>query len=79
MNAAASTLLYGERHAADKDLFGDTASGLIERGGNVPGTDVVAAFRLADARARSVAQFFTEYDYLLTPTTACVSGLVEQV
>ncbi|TAJ87518.1 amidase [Reyranella sp.] len=79
VNAAASTLLYGERHAADKDLFGDNVSGLIERGGNVPGTDVVAAFRLADACARSVAQFFTEYDYLLTPTTACVSWPVEQV
>jgi aspartyl-tRNA(Asn)/glutamyl-tRNA(Gln) amidotransferase subunit A len=79
VNAAASALLYGERHAADKDLFGDNVSGLIERGGNVPGTDVVAAFRLADACARSVAQFFTEYDYLLTPTTACVSWPVEQV
>ncbi len=45
----------------------------------VPGTDVVAAFRFADACARSVAQFFTEYDYLLTPTTACVSWPVEQV
>jgi len=37
------------------------------------------AFRFADACARGVAQFFTEYDYLLTPTTACVSWPVEQV
>lgn len=79
VNAAASALLYGEQHAADKNLFGDNVSGLIERGGAVPGTDVVAAFRLADACARSVAEFFTEYDYLLTPTTACVSWPVEQV
>ncbi len=79
VNAAASALLYGERHAADKNLFGDNISGLIERGGAVPGTDVVAAFRLADACAHSVAEFFTEYDYLLTPTTACVSWPVEQV
>ena len=43
------------------------------------GTDVVAAYRFADACARSVAEFFTEYDYLLTPTTACVSWPVEQV
>ena len=40
---------------------------------------MVAAFRYADACARAVAQFFTEYDYLLTPTTACVSWPVEQV
>ena len=79
VNAAASALLYGERHAEDKDLFGDNVAGLIERGRTVPGTDVVAAFRFADACARAVAQFFTEYDYLLTPTTACVSWPVEQV
>lgn len=79
VNAAASALLYGERHAADPALFGDNIAGLIETGRQVPGTDVVAAFRFADACARSVAQFFTEYDYLLTPTTACVSWPVEQV
>lgn len=79
VNAAASALLYGERHAADGTLFGDNIAGLIETGRQVAGTDVVAAFRFADACARSVAQFFTEYDYLLTPTTACVSWPVEQV
>ena len=72
---AASALLYGERHAQD----GDNVAALIERGRSVPGTDVVSAFRFADACARAVAQFFTEYDYLLTPTTACVSWPVEQV
>ena len=40
---------------------------------------MVAAFRFADACARAVAQFFTEYDYLITPTTACVAWPVEQV
>ncbi len=79
VNAAASALLYGERQARDKDLFGDNVTGLIERGRSVSGTDVVAAFRFADACARAVAQFFTAYDYLLTPTTACVSWPVEQV
>ena len=79
VNSSASALLYGRHQAADGELFGDNISGLIERGRSVPGTDVVAAFRFADACARSVAQFFTEYDYLLTPTTACVSWPVEQV
>jgi aspartyl-tRNA(Asn)/glutamyl-tRNA(Gln) amidotransferase subunit A len=79
VNAAASALLYGERHAKQKDLFGDNVAGLIERGRSVPGTDVVASFRFADACARSVAAFFADYDYLLTPTTACVSWPVEQV
>lgn len=79
VNAAASALLYGERHAAEGTLFGDNIANLIETGRQVAGTDVVAAFRFADACARSVGQFFTEYDYLLTPTTACVSWPVEQV
>lgn len=79
VNAAASALLYGEHQAKDKDLFGDNVTGLIGRGRSVAGTDVVAAFRFADACARAVAQFFTEHDYLLTPTTACVSWPVEQV
>lgn len=79
VNSSASALLYGKRQAADKDLFGDNVTGLIERGRSVPGTDVVASFRFADACARAVALFFTEYDYLLTPTTACVSWPVELV
>jgi len=79
VNAAALALLHGEREARDKTLFGDNVTGLIERGRTLRGTDVVAAFRFADACARAVAQFFTDYDYLLTPTTACVSWPVEQV
>lgn len=79
VNAAASALLYGERESQDKNLFGDNITALIERGRSIAGTDVVAAFRFADACARAVAQFFTGYDYLLTPTTACVSWPVEQV
>ena len=79
VNAAASALLYGEHQTRDRSLFGDNVTSLIERGRTVPGTEVVAAFRFADACARAVAQFFTEYDYLLTPTTACVSWPVEQV
>lgn len=79
VNSSASALLYGGHQAKEKDLFGDNVSGLIERGRSVPGTDVIASFRFADACARAVAQFFTEYDYLLTPTTACVSWPVEQV
>ncbi len=79
VNAAASQLLYGKHKEKDPNLFGDNVANLIERGKTVHGTDVVAAFRLADACARAVAAFFTEYDYLLTPTTACVSWPVEQV
>jgi aspartyl-tRNA(Asn)/glutamyl-tRNA(Gln) amidotransferase subunit A len=63
----------------DKELFGDNITSLIRHGRTAAGTDVVAAFRFADACARAVAEFFVEYDYLLTPTTACVSWPVEQV
>lgn len=79
VNAAASALLYGERHAGDKEMFGDNIASLIERGRTIPGSDVIASLRFADACARAVAQFFGDYDYLLTPTTACVSWPVEQV
>ncbi|MBS0520559.1 MAG: amidase [Proteobacteria bacterium] len=79
VNAAASALLYGGLEEQDKDLFGDNVTALIARGRTLPGTEVVAAFRFADACARAVAQFFTAYDYLITPTTACVSWPVEQV
>jgi aspartyl-tRNA(Asn)/glutamyl-tRNA(Gln) amidotransferase subunit A len=79
VNAAASALLYGERESRDKELFGDNITSLIRHGRTAAGTDVVAAFRFADACARAVAEFFVEYDYLLTPTTACVSWPVEQV
>ena len=79
VNSAASALLYGKQQEQDTHLFGDNVTSLIERGRTIHGTDVVAAFRLADACARTVAAFFTEYDYLLTPITACVSWPVEQV
>ena len=55
VNPPPSALLHGEHHAKDKDLFGDNVAGLIERGRTMHGTDVVAAFRLADACARAVA------------------------
>ena len=38
-----------------------------------------AGVRTGRTNAPAVAQFFTEYDYLLTPTTACVAWPVEQV
>ena len=79
VNAAASALLYGAEHAAHPDLFGDNIAGLVERGRAVAGTEVVEAFRFADACARAVGDFFTRHDYLLTPTTACVAWPVEQV
>lgn len=79
VNAAASALLYGERERQEEGLFGDNVTALIERGRTLPGTQVVAAYRFADVCARAVASFFTKYDYLLTPTTACVSWPVEQV
>lgn len=76
---AATTLLYGEHIARQKNLFGDNLTGIMEHGRLVAGTDVAAALRSADACARAVAQFFTEYDFLLTPTTACVSWPIEEV
>ncbi len=79
VNGAASALLYGDKHREDPTLFGDNVAGLIERGRGVAGTDVVAAFRYADTAARAVAAFFGEYDYLITPTNACVAWPVEQV
>ncbi len=58
VNGAASALLYGERHAADRELFGDNIAGLIERGRSVPGTDVVAASG-SPMRARAPSHSFS--------------------
>lgn len=77
--AAATALLYGEHQAREKSLFGDNLTDLIERGRLLTGTEVAAALRFADACACTVARFFTEYDFLLTPTTACVSWPLEKV
>ncbi|MCK1668907.1 amidase [Bradyrhizobium sp. 153] len=76
---AGTALLYGERLTRQENLFGDNLTGIIEHGRLVSGRDVAAALRSADACARAVAQFFTEYDFLLTPTTACVSWPIEDV
>lgn len=79
VTTAAAALLYGERQAQENTLFGDNLNSTIERGRLLAGTDVAAALQFAEAGAHAVAQFFTEYDFLLTPTTACVSWPVEQV
>ena len=52
---------------------------MIERGLSLPAREVAAAHRLSDAVARSVADFFTRYDFLLTPTTACVAWPTDEV
>jgi aspartyl-tRNA(Asn)/glutamyl-tRNA(Gln) amidotransferase subunit A len=76
---AAMAHLHGERFGREPDVFGDNVAAMIRNGRNVTGAEVAAATKLADKVARAVADFFTGYDYLLTPTTACVSWPVEQV
>jgi len=76
---AAAVHMYGDLHKRDPGLFGDNIAAMIESGRKVSGAEVAAATKLADKVARTVADFFTGYDYLLTPTTACVSWPVEQV
>ena len=76
---ASAVHMYGDVWQRDPDLFGDNVSAMIRSGLKVTGAEVAAATRLADKVARAVAEFFTTYDYLLTPTTACVSWPVEQV
>lgn len=76
---AAAAHMHAERWRRDPDMFGDNIAAMIAGGLKVTGAEVVAATKLADRVARAVAEFFTTYDYLLTPTTACVSWPVEQV
>ncbi len=79
ITAAATAQMHGERWRHEPDLFGDNISTLIRNGMKVTGAEVAAALRLADRVARAVAEFFTRWDFLLTPTTACVSWPAEQV
>ncbi|HKU93710.1 MAG TPA: amidase, partial [Vineibacter sp.] len=76
---AAAVHMYGDLYKRDPALFGDNIAAMIEAGRKVSGAEVAAATKLADKVARTVAEFFTSYDYLLSPTTACVSWPIEQV
>jgi aspartyl-tRNA(Asn)/glutamyl-tRNA(Gln) amidotransferase subunit A len=76
---AATVHMHGERFAREPDLFGDNIAAMIRNGHKVSGAQVMAATKLADKVARAVADFFTGHDFLLTPTTACVSWPVEHV
>ncbi|MCW5745549.1 MAG: amidase [Alphaproteobacteria bacterium] len=75
---AATAHRYGERWQREPELFSDNIRAQIAAGLKLTGTEVAAATRLADNVARAVAEFFTGYDYLLTPTTACVAWPVDQ-
>jgi aspartyl-tRNA(Asn)/glutamyl-tRNA(Gln) amidotransferase subunit A len=76
---AAAANLHGERFRQDPAIFTQNIASMIERGLSLPAREVAAAHRLSDAVARSVAEFFTRYDFLLTPTTACVAWPADQV
>jgi aspartyl-tRNA(Asn)/glutamyl-tRNA(Gln) amidotransferase subunit A len=79
LTTAAAAHMHAAQWRREPDVFGDNIAGMIASGLKVSGAEVVAAAQLADRVARTVADFFTTYDYLLTPTTACVSWPVEQV
>ncbi len=76
---AAMAQLHGERFRREPTIFSPNIAANIERGLALPAAEVAAAYRFADSVARSVAAFFTQHDYLLTPTTACVAWPNDQV
>ncbi len=65
--------LFGSPWQADPDLF-DPAIGLqIERGLGRTAADVAAATACSLGIAAAIARFFSNWDLLLCPTTACVA------
>lgn len=65
--------LFGARWRAAPELFDPHIGMQIERGFRRSGADVAAAHAFSLRIALAIARFFTSWDLLLCPTTACVA------
>ena len=61
--------LYGEEYRADPSQFDPDIAAQIARGLDLPGTAVTSALFLREELFRSLADFFKQFDLLITPTT----------
>ncbi len=65
--------LYGAKWRAEPSLFDPHIGWQIERGLGRSGVEVAAAHAFSLRIAGDIARFFTNWDLLLCPTTACVA------
>lgn len=65
--------IHGEAFQQNPGLFDPDIGAQIERGLTLRGADVARALLHREALFRSLADFFSRFDLLLTPTTPCVA------
>ena len=71
--------LFGAKWRAAPELFDPHIGWQIERGLGRSGTDVAAAHAFSLSIAADIARFFTSWDLLLCPTTACVAWTADRL
>jgi aspartyl-tRNA(Asn)/glutamyl-tRNA(Gln) amidotransferase subunit A len=65
--------IHGEAFRQNPGLFDPDIGAQIERGLSLSGAQVASALLHREALYRSLAEFFSRFDLLLTPTTPCVA------
>ncbi|MGE0098648.1 MAG: amidase [Hydrogenophaga sp.] len=65
--------IHGDAFRRNPQLFDPDIGAQIERGLSLRGADVANALLHREALYRSLANFFSTFDLLLTPTTPCVA------
>ncbi len=71
--------IHGEAFLQNPALFDPDIGAQIERGLTLRGADVASALLHREALYRSLAEFFSRFDLLLTPTTPCVAWALQDL
>ncbi|MDZ4102243.1 MAG: amidase [Hydrogenophaga sp.] len=71
--------IHGEAFLQNPALFDPDIGAQIERGLTLRGADVANALLHREALYRSLADFFSRFDLLLTPTTPCVAWALQDL
>jgi len=71
--------IHGEAFLQNPALFDPDIGAQIERGLALRGADVASALLHREALYRSLAEFFSRFDLLLTPTTPCVAWALQDL
>lgn len=71
--------LYGKDWQGGPELFDPDIGAQIETGLALTGVDVASALQASQAMRAVLADFLSDYDYLITPTTPCVAWPVTQL
>jgi aspartyl-tRNA(Asn)/glutamyl-tRNA(Gln) amidotransferase subunit A len=79
LQAAGLAALHGAAFKREPAMFDPDVAAQIERGLSLTGADVGHAFEASMTVRRTLAEFFTTTDLLLTPTAPCVAWSVNHL